>query len=638
MIHHYYKYLNNYTIAFAVGLLCAIICFVFFVVKHIKLCKDIKTISTLLKTKSYVNKNGLTTRTKLRSSACAGIWDCISAIITGHQNINQYKNTYNEIIALTGSCTDKITDIVQLKRSVVELLAKQLGSGVVSIMLISKESMTLSIDATFGMNIKRLQNFIITEFEDLILFHKHAWGYHLSSDNKPILAELGIGLSLNIPLMLPSQTTGREIIGGLWIGFNENSVNLESHRRQIIQGIAEHASGILVSARRTEDERKTNLQTNHFLIGLSHDLKTPGISALYGLRDIIGNEHNNLTDEQLGRLKLIEQSLEQQLSMVGDVLEYAKLQKGLSTVYKKDFSAKTEILRLLDSFRFLSELKNVSFDTDNLEEVQINFDPKHFQRIISNLLSNAVKYSPEGGKICIKTRISADNAEISIIDSGIGIPKEEEEFLFQEFSRLKNSRNFHGSGFGLALCRILAELNSAEVFYRRQKNGSEFGLKIAQERTVTIETRKVVSSNSKTSNSGRKTETAAMPSCKIILVIDDDPIICKTNLRFLAGMAENFLIANSLEETKNILKVSTPDLIITDLHLQDGQFTELLSEQDHFNTKVPLTKIPTIILTGYTKSKDLIGLEQKYGITILEKPTTRLELQEAVETVFYRQS
>ena len=636
MINYNNQYVNDYTIALVACLLFVVTCFIFLAAKYLKLCKDIKNIKTLLKTKSHSGKNGLAARPKLYSSTCASIWNSISAIIAGHQNVNQYKNTYNEIIALTGSCTDKITDIAQLKRSVIELLAKQLGSGVVSIMLIGKETTTLNIDATFGMDIKRLQDFVISEFENLILFNKQAWGYHLASDNKPTLAELGIGLSLNIPLVLPSQTMGKQIIGGLWIGFNQNSINLEPHRRQIVQGIAEYATGILVSALRTENERKTNLQTNHFLIGLSHDLKTPGISALYGLRDIIGDEHNNLTDEQLGRLKLIEQSLEQQLSMVGDVLEYAKLQKGLSTVYKKDFSVKTEILRLLDSFRFLSELKNICFDTDSLADVQINFDLKHFQRIMSNLLSNAVKYSPEGGKIYIKTKVSADNTEINIVDSGIGIPKEEEEFLFQEFSRLKNGRHVHGSGFGLALCRILAELNSAEVFYRRQKSDTEFGLRVAQEKTIDVDvkTRKINPPSLKLPNCGRKTSVVY----KTILIADDDPIICKTNLRFLSGMAEKFLIANSLDEIKNILKDSTPDLIITDLNLEDGQFTDLLSGQDSFDTKTPITKIPTIVLTGYTKSKELIGLEQKYGVTVLEKPTTRQELQEAVEAVQYRKS
>ena len=594
----FHQYLTCYITAcsfIAIACLVAAACFISLVIKHARLLRKFETVKSLQKTQL--------------------------------KNINQHKNIYNEIIALTGSLTDKITDIAQLKRSVVELLAKQLGSGVVSIMLISKEANaeTLSIDVTFGINIKRLQDLVITEFENLILFHKRTWGYRLSSDNNSALTELGIGLSLNIPLMLHG-----EIIGGLWVGFNENSVNLETHGRQIIQGITEHAAGILVSARRTEDERKTNLQTNHFLIGLSHDLKTPGTSALYGLRDILGNEQNNLTDEQLGRLKFIEQSLEQQLSMVGDVLEYAKLQKGLGTVYKKELSAKTEILRLIDSFSFLAELKNISFDTDNLEDVQINFDLKHFQRIVGNLLSNAIKYSPAGEKIRLNTQISADNVEISITDGGIGIPKEEEEFLFQEFSRLKNGRHVHGSGFGLALCRILAELNSAEVFYRRQPNGSEFGLKMKPEKIV--ETRKTNSTKSKPINNEQKSSV----KYKTILIIDDDPIICKTNLRFLSASAEKFLIANSLEEAKNILNGITPDLIITDLNLQDGQFTDLLSQQDRFDIKVPLAKIPTVILTGYAKSKEAVDLEQKHGMLVLEKPTSRPELLEAVERLRYR--
>ena len=623
MINYSNQYLNDYTVAFIPGLFIIIIGLIFFAAKYVRLKQDIGTIKNLLRNKSAGdsdNKCSINAHPKLHSKASSGLWNSISALIAKHQDINQHKNTYNEIIALTGSLTDKITNISQVKQSIMELLAKQLGSGVISIMLISKKTeesnktAILDIDAAFGLNVKRLQSLILTTFEDLILLRKQAWGYHLSSDSKLPLVELGIGLSLNIPLMLHG-----EIIGGLWVGFNENSVNLKPHQRQIIQGITEHAAGILVSARHTEKERKTNLQTNHFLIGLSHDLKTPGTSALYGLRDMLCNEQNNLTGEQLSRLKLIEQSLEQQLSMVGDVLEYVKLQKGLSEVYKKYFPIKPTILGLLDSFSFLTKLKNISFNTEQLEDVQISFDLKHFQRIAGNLISNAVKYSLEGGEICIKTEISGDNVEICIIDSGIGIPEEEEKFIFQEFTRLKNSRHVQGNGFGLALCRILAELNTAEVFYRRHEKNTEFGLRVKRERTAVAK---------------QKDHRMPVPQRhKSILIVDDDPIICKTNLRFLTGLAEKFFIANSLEETKNILRECTPDLMVTDLNLKDGQFTKLLSEQDKLNTKTLPAKIPTIILTGYTKNKDLIDLEQKYGVVVLEKPTTRQELQEAVKAL-----
>jgi len=193
MINAFSEYLNGYATVFALCLSVPVIILIFFVVEYRRLKRDVATINNLLVAKSGYSKNthcknvhgknAFNPRIKLHSKASTSLWNSISALLAKHQNIDQHKNTYNEIIALTSSLTDKITNISQVKQSIVELLAKQLGSGVVSIMLIGvapknhpDKTASLNIDATYGLNIKRLQDLILTTFENLVLFHKQACG------------------------------------------------------------------------------------------------------------------------------------------------------------------------------------------------------------------------------------------------------------------------------------------------------------------------------------------------------------------------------------------------------------------------------------------------------------------------------
>ena len=116
------------------------------------------------------------------------------------------------------------------------------------------------------------------------------------------------------------------------------------------------------------------------------------------------------------------------------------------------------------------------FDTD-VEEKTIAFDEEKIERIMLNLLSNAVKFTKENGSILVNIYDKGDFIEISIKDTGIGIPKDKLEFIFQRFAQIdkSTSRQNEGSGIGLALVKSLVEMHDGEIHANSiEGKGSEF--------------------------------------------------------------------------------------------------------------------------------------------------------------------
>ncbi|WP_057561785.1 sensor histidine kinase [Paraclostridium sordellii] len=119
---------------------------------------------------------------------------------------------------------------------------------------------------------------------------------------------------------------------------------------------------------------------------------------------------------------------------------------------------------------------NLIFDTQD-EEVITHCDPDKIERIMLNLLSNAIKYTPENGFIKVKIRSTQEEIIVSVKDSGVGIPKEKLDVIFDRFGQVDDSlnRKCEGSGIGLSLVKNLVEIHGGEIYVNSEVNkGSEF--------------------------------------------------------------------------------------------------------------------------------------------------------------------
>ena len=127
-----------------------------------------------------------------------------------------------------------------------------------------------------------------------------------------------------------------------------------------------------------------------------------------------------------------------------------------------------DIILLGDTMGFFSKIKNMlkgSENTTEIEEKEVYCDATEIERIIVNLLSNAVKFTPKGGKITVLIMDKGEKVEIIVEDTGTGISKEDQEFIFNRFEQGQNRKftNISSSGIGLTLVKYLVELHNGEI-------------------------------------------------------------------------------------------------------------------------------------------------------------------------------
>lgn len=407
----------------------------------------------------------------------------------------------------------------------------------------------------------------------------------------------GIGISLFLPLKSPDGTNGI-----LWLGIARQALSLSAERRAFIQTIAEYAAASYYAAQKLWQREATAHREKDFLIGMSHDLRAPGTSALYAVRDLLSGELGNLTPEQHLRLNVIERSIDDQLSIVGDVLDFARHQRGLLEARKGSHSLHELCAPLCETFTLTATERGLKFTVHQLPDVSLNVDARHFSRMLTNLLSNAIKYS-DVGEIQLTAELSDTNCRLSVIDQGIGIPENERALLFQEFKRCENSTARNGSGLGLSLTRALAELNGGSVQYQPnpENSGSIFSLELEL-----AEIKQPLPEHQLAS----------------VLVVDDDEASRRTNMRYLSDYTTELIPAADSASALRLAIENNPELIVTDFHLQGHTALEFL-EALH-NRQIC---VPTVIVSG--SGSDYFQ-NLPHNVRVLQKPIARAELKDAI--------
>ena len=221
-----------------------------------------------------------------------------------------------------------------------------------------------------------------------------------------------------------------------------------------------------------------------FMAAITHDLRSP-LTTVMGYTDLI--QKTELNEKQKHYLTQIKKSSEFILRLVNDLLDLSKLEAGKMLIEKLSFNPKKLIRDTVNNIIPAEKKKDVDIVIEVSEgtNVQIQSDPFRIKQILANLISNAWKFT-EKGRIIIAAelkKVSDDNhiLELKVKDSGIGISKEMQENIFEEFSQENSSieKRFGGSGLGLAITKRLTQLLEGEIKLESvQGKGSEFTILI----------------------------------------------------------------------------------------------------------------------------------------------------------------
>ena len=219
---------------------------------------------------------------------------------------------------------------------------------------------------------------------------------------------------------------------------------------------------------------------NDFFTNISHELKTP-INIIRGSNQLmeLNYKNHNITDEKLkNSINLTKQNSYRLLKLVGNFLDISKMGAGFYEIEPINTNIVSVVENIGQSVEPYMAAKKIQFifDTETEEEI-VACDPDKIERIVLNLLSNAIKYTNENGKIFVNVASKESVVEISVEDTGTGIPKDKVEKVFNRFEQVDPSlvKKREGCGIGLSLTKHLVEMHGGEIWVESQEGkGSKF--------------------------------------------------------------------------------------------------------------------------------------------------------------------
>jgi len=230
---------------------------------------------------------------------------------------------------------------------------------------------------------------------------------------------------------------------------------------------AERSAEAAHSALLTAEE--ANRAKTQFLANMSHELRTP-LNAIIGFSEVISNELLG-ADPKPSRYRVYAQDINDAgthlLSVINDILDIAKIESGQMDLDSKVFDSAAAIkacLKMVQEQASSAGLQPLEFSQEG--PGGIIADEKMFRQIIINLVSNAMKFTPEGGRVGVKTALAEDGRfRITIWDSGIGISPEDIDKVLQPFRQVDSalSRQYEGTGLGLPITKALVELHGGTL-------------------------------------------------------------------------------------------------------------------------------------------------------------------------------
>lgn len=232
-----------------------------------------------------------------------------------------------------------------------------------------------------------------------------------------------------------------------------------------------------------ESNKYNNLKTQLFSI-VSHELKTP-INIIYSSLQLLESSHKEALTMPSTFFKysnIMKQNCYRLIRLINNVIDVNKIELGFFTLNLKNDNIIKVIEDITLSVVEYANLKNIDivFDTE-IEEKIAAFDSEKLERIMLNLLSNSLKFTNSGGRIDVNIYEKGENVIVSVKDTGVGIPENMLEKIFDTFTQVDASfrRNAEGSGIGLSLVKSLVEMHGGEITVRSQLGiGSEFIVKL----------------------------------------------------------------------------------------------------------------------------------------------------------------
>ncbi|GEQ84795.1 histidine kinase [Patiriisocius marinistellae] len=339
-----------------------------------------------------------------------------------------------------------------------------------------------------------------------------------------------------------------------------------------------------------EAERLSKSKTQFFST-ISHELRTP----LYG---VIGLSSILLEDEKLGEhkddLKSLKFSADYLLALINDVLMLNKADANGIKLEKTNFSLNVLLKNITSSFAYrLEQNKNVlHLNIDGNVPDKLIGDSVRLSQILMNIVGNAVKFN-ESGTIDIKIGVKQIKKDgtysiiFSIIDDGIGIPKEKQETIFEEFTQVENKNyNYQGTGLGLPIVKKLLALHNSDIHLESEEGkGSKF--------TFTIDYKPANLNEVEAEFEEENVPLNTFENVRI-LIVDDNKINQKVTQKILESRHFKCTLADDGAQAIDKVKNNHFNLVLMDVHMPNVDGVEATTAIRVFNKQIPIIALTAV--------------------------------------------
>lgn len=422
--------------------------------------------------------------------------------------------------------------------------------------------------------------------------------------------------SLEITILPPFWATGWAIalylIIGLLFAYGIMWFILRIQQKKMEQ----EKEKAIVRKQHEVDEMKLRFFTN-----VSHEFRTPLTLILTPLEKLMKTEENAETKQIL---RLIYRNADRLLKLVNQLLDFRKIDVQGDTLVLSTGDIVPFVRDVAYSFKELSEQKHIRFSFSSVfTSLPMRFDTDKVFKIVSNLLSNAFKFTPEGGMITVTLSLLPDKEGrnkllIEVSDSGIGIPADKQEAIFDRFYQVSSSDKGNpvmGTGIGLHLCREFVRMHQGSIAIKSQPGvGSTFTVTlpvIPQDHQDIISSPDEGEENEKrvslVETTPETADTGAVKTSESTLLVVDDNADFLEFMRLSLSGVYSVLTAADGEDAWKLIPEELPDMVISDVMMP---ITDGITLCRRIKGDIRTSHIPVILLTAKSaKDSQLVGLE-----------------------------
>jgi protein-histidine pros-kinase len=290
---------------------------------------------------------------------------------------------------------------------------------------------------------------------------------------------------------------------------------------------------------------------SEFLASMSHELRSP-LHTIIGFAELLADElEGPLNDKQKRFAAHIQRDSQHLLTLINDILDLSKIEAGRMELRVEEFTAREWIEEAVAMVRPQAEAKEIALDVQLERDLRLAGDRLRSKQVLLNLLTNAVKFTNAGGRVAVEGRSAGGFGTIGVVDTGVGVPPELRERIFEAFYQGPGSA---GTGLGLAIARRLVERQGGRIWMEEAEGGGSrfvFTLPLAA--------------------------AMARRSQPLVLALEDDPSALALLREYLEAEGMALVAAATVRESLVKALDLHPDVIVLDLYLPQGSGWDALA-------------------------------------------------------------